>query len=176
MTMTTTTDRMVSDYLRDLEDALAGLPPERTMELLADVGEHIAVSRAQLPDDEHAVRNVLQRLGPPDQIAEQARADAGLVGATGPAAQPSRAREIAAIVLLLAGLLLPVIGTLAGLTMVWFSKQWTASEKAVATVLPLLLIPVVGLVLLGPIEAAILGLVFGGMVSGVYLAVRLPKR
>jgi uncharacterized membrane protein len=71
-------DRLVEDYLRRLEAAAiaAGLPPDRRAELVAEIREHV---REALPDDdsdETAVRNVLERLGPPEDIAADA-AEAG---------------------------------------------------------------------------------------------------
>jgi len=72
--MTTSTDRIVEDYLSRLRAALGGLPRARRRELVQEISDHIAEGRASLPQgDEAAVRGLLDRLGDPDDIAAEAR-------------------------------------------------------------------------------------------------------
>jgi uncharacterized membrane protein len=69
------TERLVEDYLAAVARACAGLPASARIELLADLREHIAVARAELPEQtEEAVRGILDRLGEPAVIAAEARA------------------------------------------------------------------------------------------------------
>lgn len=68
------TDRLVEDYLGAVSYACADLPPERRDDLVADLREHIAAARAVLYEPtEAAIRTILDRLGEPTAIAEEAR-------------------------------------------------------------------------------------------------------
>jgi uncharacterized membrane protein len=74
-----TYDVLVNDYLRAVEQALAGVPANRRAELLADLSEHIAAKRAELSPDQETeveVRSILELLGDPEELAAEARADA----------------------------------------------------------------------------------------------------
>jgi hypothetical protein len=67
-------DRLVEDYLGAVSYACVDLPPEQRDELVADLREHIAAARAVLyQPTEAAVRTILDRLGEPAAIAEEAR-------------------------------------------------------------------------------------------------------
>ena len=67
------TDRIVDDYLRRLEAAAAHLQRSRRAELVAEIREHIDVAlRQEEAANEVAVRNVLDRLGPPEEIVDAA--------------------------------------------------------------------------------------------------------
>ncbi|MFG2043401.1 HAAS signaling domain-containing protein [Dactylosporangium sp. NPDC048998] len=74
-----TYDDLVNDYLRAVEQALAGVPANRRAELLADLSEHIAAKRAELSPDretEVEVRSILELLGDPEEVAAEALVDA----------------------------------------------------------------------------------------------------
>jgi hypothetical protein len=72
--MTNQYDRMVGEYLDAVRRATVDLPPDRRDDLLADLGEHIATARAELdPETEAGVRDILDRLGDPVNIAAEAR-------------------------------------------------------------------------------------------------------
>ena len=67
------TDRLVDDYLSRLEEAAAHLQRSRRAELIAEIREHIeAALREEEAASEVAVRNVLERLGPPEEIVDAA--------------------------------------------------------------------------------------------------------
>ncbi len=146
-------EALVRDYLGRLDAASWPLPPGRRDELRAEVAEHIETALAEAGSrDEVAVRNVLERLGRPEEIAA-ADADPA-VGATPAMSTPQAAGsswgavEILAILFLTLGaIVLPLIGPLVGLVFAWASRQWTTREKAIATliVLVLLAIPLIGL-------------------------------
>lgn len=148
------THPLVDVYLARLHEAAAGLPAEQRAELVEVIREHIETA---LPSDaleaEAEVRNVLDRLGAPDEIATAA---AEGTRETGPEAvrPPSRAGdgtgrpfaglEIAALLVLgLGSIIAGLLGLLVGLALVWSSTLWTRREKLVATALPaaLTLIP-----------------------------------
>ncbi|GAA2329369.1 DUF1700 domain-containing protein [Dactylosporangium salmoneum] len=73
-----TYDDLVNDYLRAVEQALAGVPANRRAELLADLSEHIAAKRAELSPEEETeveVRSILELLGDPEEVAAEAMLD-----------------------------------------------------------------------------------------------------
>jgi uncharacterized membrane protein len=144
--MKPTTDRLVADYLKQLDSELADLPRLRRREIVEQISEHIVEARAASPSqDEAEVRTLLDRLGDPAEIAGEARERFGV--------QPrrSRALEIATLVLLLlGGVVLPVIGWLIGVVLLWVSDAWNSREKLIGTLvvpggllLPLALLTIV---------------------------------
>src|SRR5688500_2843218 len=63
-------DSLVRDYLARLDDAAAALPVDRRAELVEEVRAHIdSALRESGGHDEATVRNVLDRLGSPEEIA-----------------------------------------------------------------------------------------------------------
>jgi len=73
--MTLEGDRLVADYLAEVERATAGLAPDRRAELLHDLSEHIDTERAELTTETGAgIRTILDRLGDPYTIAVAADA------------------------------------------------------------------------------------------------------
>lgn len=147
-------EALVHDYLGRLETAAQSLPPTRRVELAGEVKQHIEMALAEAGGrDEVTVRNVLDRLGPPDEIVDAERDPDGTPpGWTMPMPGPAAGRsgwggtEIAAILLLTLGaVFLPIIGPLLGLIFVWASTQWTTRQKAIATaiVVVLALLPII---------------------------------
>jgi uncharacterized membrane protein len=66
-------DRLVEDYLGAVSYACADLPPQQRDELIEDLREHITAARGALyQQTEAAVRTILDRLGEPAAIAEEA--------------------------------------------------------------------------------------------------------
>lgn len=140
-------DRLVAGYLARLERALADLPRARRRELVEDVSAHIAQARLELPaQDEAAIRNLLEGLGDPDEIAADARERLG------EPRREHRGLDIAALVLLLAGgVVVPFVGWLVGVVLLWVSDTWSARDKLIGT-----------LVVPGGLLPALVLLVFGG--------------
>jgi uncharacterized membrane protein len=67
------TDPLVDDYLRRLDAAASQLPAYRRDELVSEIRDHIQEALRQTPaGDEAAVRNALERLGSPEEIAAAA--------------------------------------------------------------------------------------------------------
>ena len=189
--MTTHSNQLVADYLRRLARASAVLPRSRRSELLAGIREHIddALLEAGAADDV-VVRNVLERLGQPEEI----------VAAAGPAGRESGRLELAAMI----ALAIPVLGWLVGAVLVGVSRAWTGREKVVGIGLALLPVLLLGLTLtasggsessvpieevtegpleaqsendgLGPIElVVVLGTFLAGPLAAVYLGSRLRR-
>lgn len=65
----------VRDYLSAVEGEASALPADRRQELLADLAEHIEVTRAERPGT--AIGEVLAELGDPRTIAATALAESG---------------------------------------------------------------------------------------------------
>jgi uncharacterized membrane protein len=125
-------DQLVDDYLRRLDAELGTLPPERRREVVEEISEHIAEARADLDDsDEAAIRNLLDRVGDPAELAAEARERFGM--------PPRRAgaRETAAVILLLLGGFVGFVGWIVGLILLWISDVWNTRDKLIGTfVLP----------------------------------------
>jgi uncharacterized membrane protein len=133
------TDRLVDDYLSRLEEAAAHLQRSRRAELIAEIREHIQTAlREEEAASEVAVRNVLERLGPPEEIVEAAEPPA-----LAAKSEPTGKLEIATIV----ALLIPFLGWVAGLVMLMLSRAWSGREKGLAVLLLLLpiVLPAIGL-------------------------------
>jgi hypothetical protein len=124
-------ERSVEKYLGELEGELRDLPRSRRQELLTEISDHIDAALAQTPDhDEAEIRNVLERLGDPADIAQEARQRLGVPRAR------SGAFEVAAVILLpIGGVVIPVLGWVAGVILLWTSRVWTTREKLAGTLL-----------------------------------------
>jgi hypothetical protein len=153
------TDALIADYVGRLRAASWPLAAARREELQAEVAEHIEAALAEAGTrDESTVRNILGRLGAPEDIAA---AEGALTNTTSApvapqawARPPERSRswgaiEILAILLLTIGsVLLPFVGPIAGLLFVWASRAWTTGVKAVATLIVVVMLglPILALI------------------------------
>lgn len=169
------TNRLVDDYLRRLEEAAAHLQRARRTELVAEIREHIdAALGVEDEADEVAVRNVLERLGPPEEIVEAAepapRDGSRQMGAT----------EIAALLVLFFASFAPVIGFAAGAALVITSGAWTRRDKLIGLLIglpaALLFLIFAGYGGLGAVELFVLVFGVAGLPSALYLGFRLLRR
>ena len=133
---TTETDRLIDDYLRRLEHAAAHLQRARRTELVAEIRGHIetALSQEQAAS-EAAVRNVLERLGSPEDIVEAAE----------PPPQPGDRRAGVLEIVSLLALIVPVVGWLIGTILVFVSRAWSQRDKLIGAILLWLPIALLGL-------------------------------
>jgi uncharacterized membrane protein len=135
--MSTSADRLVDDYLDRLERELAGFPPARRRELVQEISEHIAEARAGLETENEAeIRNPLDRTGDPADIAAEARGPVEEQPATAAPAAERRSGAfdvVALVLLLLGGVVVPVVGWLVGVVLLWISSAWTARQKLLGT-------------------------------------------
>jgi hypothetical protein len=108
--------------------------------------------------DDAAIRQVLDRLGAPEDIVAAERADGRQLrtGATPPfvvpppPASPWGTVEVLAVLGLTVGaFVIPIIGPLLGAALAWASSQWTRAEKWIATALAV--VPIMLLVLGGTV-------------------------
>ncbi|MCQ9129614.1 HAAS signaling domain-containing protein [Streptomyces hilarionis] len=147
----------VRDYLSAVEREGSALPADRRQELLADLAEHIEVTRAERPDA--PIGEILTELGDPRTIAATALAEAGsgVAGAatrSGDDAPAGRGKVHPSVPLLMLTLSLPfmmvfpdlpgpaigVLFRIAGAVLLCTSVHWTTVQKTtgvlVTAVLP----------------------------------------
>jgi uncharacterized membrane protein len=190
----------VGQYLRRLQRSMADLPAQRRDEILGEIEEHIASGLAEFPSPTDAdVRNVLERVGDPADIAAEARQRFGI--------KPARRSwtDPAAIILLLIGGF-TIIGWFVGVVLLWISDAWNTRDKVIGTlVVPGGLAGALGVGLMasgvqggscGPVEVTVapapcataaasvgnvVGLILGVLlvsapiVTAIYLSVRLRQ-
>lgn len=140
--MSTLHHPLVVDYLARLEAAAASLPPDRRAELITDLGGHMEEAAAHTDGSEAAIRDILDRLGPPEDVAREAEATPG-VGpqpAAGPP-QPGRSSPVvemwalglfaASILFCVTVVLLPFapVALVVALVLLAISRRWTRSDK-----------------------------------------------
>ncbi|GAB2613165.1 hypothetical protein Aab01nite_69160 [Paractinoplanes abujensis] len=76
--MKTRQNDVVAEYLREIDQRLAGIPVLQRRELLADLEAHIAAERAERNlAGEGELIEVLERLGSPEVVAAAAHEEAG---------------------------------------------------------------------------------------------------
>ncbi|HEY7847787.1 MAG TPA: hypothetical protein VIC83_06310 [Candidatus Limnocylindria bacterium] len=149
-------EALVSEYMGRLEAAAQPLPAERRGELISEVQDHIESALVEAgARDEVTARNVLERLGEPEEIVAAETGDGNRSATTPPPPTPERASgwgsvELGAILFLSVGaVFLPVVGPLIGLVLVWMSRAWTTRQKWVATIIAVVLLVVPVALLLG---------------------------
>ena len=133
--MSTTPDKLVQRYLKHLEVELDDLPRDRRREIVDEIAGHIAEARAGLEHETEAdVRNILEGLGDPADIAEDARERFEVKPpAQAPAYKPGWMEIVALILLLLGGLIVPLFGWVIGVVLLWVSNAWNVRDKIIGT-------------------------------------------
>lgn len=111
--MNQTRHREVGGYLRRLQREMSDIPNERRDEILAEIEEHINERLMELPNVGDAdVRNVLERLGDPADIAADARERFGVSTSAPKRMSKGARRVIVAVVAVLIGI--PLLGLILG--------------------------------------------------------------
>jgi hypothetical protein len=127
----------VAAYLARLEASAAGLPPGRREELVAEIRAHLQ-DALSVATDEASLRQALDRLGAPEEIvaAERDEGEPAPVTAGRERGTVWTPLEVIAVVALIAGaFVLPLVGPLIGIVLVWASRRWTTGQKVIATLL-----------------------------------------
>jgi uncharacterized membrane protein len=172
----TTVDQLVEDYLGRLEEELSDVPRARRRELVGEIAEHIAEGRAEATT-EAEVRTLLDRLGEPAEIADEARERFGVPERHTPKL------EMAALALIVLGLFLLIIPWLgavvwfAGVVLVWMSDRWSWRDKWMGTLLfgGGVLLAALALMTGAPTDTALVCHVVLSLGALVFLGVRLRK-
>jgi hypothetical protein len=120
----------VDDYIERLERSMRDVPASRRSEIVAEIRQHLDETLANLPPDatEADVRNAIESVGEPDEIASEARDRLGI--------RPVQVRwtDTAAVILLpIGGLIVPFLGWVVGVIFLWMSSVWTTKEKLIGT-------------------------------------------
>jgi hypothetical protein len=124
--------QVVRSFLAQLDAALRDVPSEVSREIVAGVTEELAGLEAA------TAASRIEELGDPAFIAAEARA-----GVAAPAETPTRLRDprwyvvVAGLLVAVGGIVVPIVGWIIGITLVWLSKTWCTWEKWVATLTPL---------------------------------------
>lgn len=127
-------------YLLRLSDALADVPRDVRTEIVAGVREELD----GLSEKDAAAR--IRELGDPEFIAAAAREEIP------PRPSENRALSVTAgILVMIGGAVVPFLGWVAGIVMMWMSRLWTRRQKWIAT-----LAPVAGSLVIGIFVTAIL--------------------
>jgi uncharacterized membrane protein len=143
--MNGTRHRDVDEYLQRLRRSMGDLPFERRDEILAEIDEHVSELLAETSATTDAeVRNVLDRVGDPDDIAAEARDRLGINQVT--RSEPPRTSwpDIAALTLLVVGSLMITLASspeamlvawMAAVVLLWISDVWSRSDKVTVTLI-----------------------------------------
>src|SRR5262249_15039185 len=119
----------VEAYFRRLDAELADLPRARRSEIVAEIREHVDAALEESPGaSEGDVRNILERIGDPSEVAAEARERFGI--------RPLRAgaMEVFALILIpIGGIVVPVVGWIVGVALLWASRVWTTRDKWIGT-------------------------------------------
>lgn len=134
-----TTDPRVRAYLDAVRRSLSGADPVHADAIVADLEAHVA----EAVDDEASagrpadVDAILRALGEPDAIAAAARGPEA--ASTRDAPRPRGFLDtrgggiLTVVVLTIGGAIVPVLGWVAGLILLWNSHCWRVRDKLVAT-------------------------------------------
>lgn len=117
----------IERYLSRLSSAAHDLPRARRRELLNEIEQHIRQALAESPCATQAeMLTLLDQVGDPTEIVAAGSDESEALTRSG-------AWEIAAILLLLLGGFVFLVGWLVGVVLLWSSNVWTLRDKLVGT-------------------------------------------
>lgn len=171
----------INSYMGRVDAAARGLPPDRRIELLDQLREHLDAVSQSPGATESSVLAAIDRLGDPTEIVAS---EVDLPPAAAIGAAPSRSGwgplEFIAVVLLIGGAVFFLVGQLGGLVCLWFSSQWSRREQVGVTIFVLGSFTLGAIAVLAPMWglpfAFFLMWLFLSPLAGIYLAVRLARR
>lgn len=137
MMMTPNATELKNQYLARLEQAMEGVPYGIATEIRAGIVEELEGADAAL-----TARRIAE-LGEPEAIAREARSAAETPAPTSEASDRSTTDTrgfaiFAALMLSFGGIVIPVVGWIAGAVLVCFGTLWRGWEKALAILVPLI--------------------------------------
>ena len=116
-------------YLKELDRALADLPRERRREIVEDIRNHIEEGSRDAGGDVH-ILTLLDELGDPEVIASDALERFGITRTRAGALE-----GVAISALLVGGVVVPAVGWVVGVVLLWLSRVWSTREKLIGTFL-----------------------------------------
>ncbi len=121
---------LVTRYLKDLERALRDIPADQRRYIVDDIKSHIGEAAAARGEEmtESELRSLLDQVGHPEAIAEDARERFGIRRKRGGAME-----GIAIASLLIGGVVFPAVGWILGVILLWVSPVWTTGDKVLGT-------------------------------------------
>ncbi len=134
--MSLTHHPLVADYLTRLRLEAARLPAPDARELLGDIDEHLRAAAGDGCETEADVRNLLDRLGSPEEVVTAAMP--ALPRQDPPRAEGGNRKEVAAVLLFLGaeflaltivGILFAVVAWIVAAILMGGSPRWTRREK-----------------------------------------------
>lgn len=132
-----TVPQVVRSYLAQLERALADLPAGVRDEIVAGIQEELEGL------DAGAAAARIEEFGDPEFIAAEARTEAATAAPAGTTPQVDTHRReprwypvLAALLVAFGGVIVPVVGWVVGLALMWMSTTWRRRDKWVATLTP----------------------------------------
>lgn len=130
------TDRAIQEYLDRVASQLSDLDAEERNEILDDLKAHIEESVSDLAHASEAeVRNALERLGDPVDLAREAR-ERSSTAQPGMAAPVERRLDRTPGALEVAAIILTAIFWPIGVLLAGISPRWLTRDKVIATVIP----------------------------------------
>lgn len=117
---------LVAAYLDRVRSRLEHAPPGLVGELVDDLDRHIEQRLAQIESpSEASIQMILDELGGPEEIAAAAWSP--------PPGSPPFRDACTVILLELGAMVLPVVGWLIGVSLLWTSRSWTGRQKLLGT-------------------------------------------
>jgi hypothetical protein len=124
--MTYSPESEIKHYLERLSKAAGSLPRARRRELVSEIDQHIRETLLERPVHNQAeMLTLLDRLGDPGEI--------GAAASGQPEVTRSTTMETWAIILLLLGGFVFLVGWFAGVALLWSSSVWTRRDKLIGT-------------------------------------------
>lgn len=124
-------EALIEDYLERLRQATAMLPSQTRNELLLDIAEHLRAGMHERPRTVVEVRNLLDDLGTPEQIA--AAAVDQQTAPSEPAVAPGGMQPVISLLLSITAVSLTWIVWPVGVLCLWLSDTWTIRQKWLGT-------------------------------------------
>jgi len=116
------------DYLAALRAEARSLPAEVAGDLIEGITEELRGL------DDHETADRLRELGDPASVVGAARAELGAAPSATPAQDATWYTVVTAFLLLVGGIIVPVVGWIAGVVLLWLSKTWTLRDKVIGSV------------------------------------------
>jgi hypothetical protein len=130
-------EELVRNYVKELRRELRGLPRHRKRSFLEGVGARISAARSsEGSESDDNVRHVLERIGPPADVAAEAH-DFAARPLRRTALEDGALIALSPLLLVVALFVTPalLLGVVVGAILLWLSRAWTPGEKMIGMIL-----------------------------------------